>query len=547
MPRRNLSVPRSTLRSISWVGALLLAMLLLGCSFNVGKTNKKKVPASKKTILELMGAPAPATPTSVGGPDVTPVPLPKGCGAIEAQAMRPDFAADIYKMAKAPCYDIEVSAIPSSHSLTGKERVYFTNREDAPLKTIYFRLYPQAKLVYGGKMTVVKAVVNKVEVMPEVVIEEDRSGVRIPLTEPLLPGRHLLIELEFEASIPSDFGGDRKTSSSYGIFNYSDGILTLANWYPMLAVHDKQGWHLPPVSGEGDAVFSEAALYHVRLQTDIGVSVVSTGQQVGKLVTPWGDIYYEMVSGPARDFTMVLSKKLKALRQEQDGVRVSVYYLPQDSGAASQSLEFTVSALSIFQELFGPYPYRELDMVGVPLNRAAGVEYPGMFLIARNLYEKKGDPFLEFAIAHETAHQWWYGVVGGDVVTNPWLDEALANYSTALYMEKAHGSAGLQRTLDNWKQMLQRWEQDHSDEPVSEPLSAFKGREEAYNVIVYVKGALFFQALREKVGDQAFFDALRQYYQAHRYGIAQPSDLLSVFQTASGQDLHDLYQKWGVQ
>ncbi|GAG95852.1 unnamed protein product, partial [marine sediment metagenome] len=39
----------------------------------------------------------------------------------------------------------------------------------------------------------------------------------------------------------------------------------------------------------------------------------------------------------------------------------------------------------------------------------------------------------EYVIAHETAHQWWYSVVGNDEINQPWLDEAFAEYSTYQY------------------------------------------------------------------------------------------------------------------
>ncbi len=549
MLQRTPAKHRSKLTFMTRTGWLLLLIFLVGCSsFGAAKQETSKKSGGGTTLTELLLEPSsPKETTPVGGPNTTPVPLPEGCGLQESQAMRPAFAADIFLMENATCYDIDVTVDPSFQSLSGKETVYFTNQGDTPLQSIFFRTYPQANRVYGGEMTVSKAIVNKIEILPEVAIEEeDGSAVRLPLFEPLAPGRHLVIELQFEAKIPRDFGGDVKTSNSYGIFNHSDGILTLANWYPIMAAYDKTGWHLPPVPQEGDAVFSETALYHVLLHTDIGVTPVGTGQEIYKHVTPWGDVFHEMVSGPTRDFMLVLSKDLKVARQDEGGVLVNSFYLTQDADASSNVLSFTVAALHTYEDLFGPYPYRELDVVGVPLNHAAGVEYPAMFLIGRSLYQNKDDPFLEFAVAHETAHQWWYGLVGNDVINDPWLDEALANYSTAIYMEKAHGSAGLQKTLDTWEQLLNRWKSDHPDEPVAQPLSEFAGREDAYSIIVYVKGALFFHAVREKIGDQAFFESLKQYYQAHRYGVAHPADLLQTFESTSGQDLNGLYQEWGV-
>ena len=65
-----------------------------------------------------------------------------------------------------------------------------------------------------------------------------------------------------------------------------------------------------------------------------------------------------------------------------------------------------------------------------------------------------------------------------------------------------------------------------------------------YYQIVYVKGALFFAALRETVGDEMFFNALQDYFRKYKYGITSSEDLLDLFEEVSGMQLDDLYQEW---
>ena len=65
-----------------------------------------------------------------------------------------------------------------------------------------------------------------------------------------------------------------------------------------------------------------------------------------------------------------------------------------------------------------------------------------------------------------------------------------------------------------------------------------------YYQIVYVKGALFFDALRETIGDEAFFNGLHDYFEQNKYGIASTVDLLDLFEEVSGTQLDDLYQEW---
>ena len=52
------------------------------------------------------------------------------------------------------------------------------------------------------------------------------------------------------------------------------------------------------------------------------------------------------------------------------------------------------------------------------------------------------------------------------------------------------------------------------------------------------------EAFREALGDEAFFAALSAYFGETAFGIAQPDDLLNAFETASGQDLQDLWNEW---
>lgn len=62
-----------------------------------------------------------------------------------------------------------------------------------------------------------------------------------------------------------------------------------------------------------------------------------------------------------------------------------------------------------------------------------------LVMIDQSLYNEKNEFLLEYVIAHETAHQWWYSAVGNDEISEPWLDEALTEYSTIVYFEQKYG------------------------------------------------------------------------------------------------------------
>ena len=91
-------------------------------------------------------------------------------------------------------------------------------------------------------------------------------------------------------------------------------------------------------------------------------------------------------------------------------------------------LKAATDSLSKFEEMFCDYPYSSYTVVQTEFLQG-GMEYPTLSFISDKLNESL---YID-AVIHETAHQWWYGIVGNNEVDNAWLDEALAEYSTTLF------------------------------------------------------------------------------------------------------------------
>jgi hypothetical protein len=136
------------------------------------------------------------------------------------------------------------------------------------------------------------------------------------------------------------------------------------------------------------------------------------------------------------------------------------------------------------------------------------------------------DDMLEFIVAHEVAHQWWHAMVGSDSKEHPFVDEALANYSSILYWEALHGKPAADQQA--YMQMELNYQLHRAmggqDLPVDLPAARFKNNFE-YAAIVYGKGALYFRALRNQAGKDAFLEILRRYVERNRFRIAEPGDL----------------------
>ncbi len=451
------------------------------------------------------------------------------------QAMMPAAQDEVEALGPIPYYHIEANIDTEELFLAGRQRLEYTNLEGMELREIYFRLYPNLP-AYEGKTRIHKAAVNGQEALFS--YEAQDTALKLVLGSPLPPGEALEIELGFTVEIP-------RQDKGYVLFGYSQGILSLPSFYPMLAVHDEDydrngGWHLEIAPAHADAVYSEAALYQVDVTVPTEMVVVTSGSVLEVEHIAEGRRTLHCVSGPARDFALLMSQDFQVQSSVAQGTTVNSYYLPQDERAGRSALWYTAAALKVYNDCFGPYPYRELDVVEAPL-AYRGMEYPGLSLIGVALYRKWREE-LEFLIAHEVGHQWWYNQVGSDPLNHPWLDEGLTEYSTIYYYQMVHGRAEAEELLrTRWLIPYESAVRRGRDAVVAQPAAAFAGN---YELIVYAKGALFFNALRQTVGDDVYLAIMRRYLREYKYRRASPQDFMNVAQKVSGLSLDEVYRQW---
>ena len=454
-----------------------------------------------------------------------------------APAMLPEYAGDLATRPDAPRYaiDLALAVTPTEAAITGSQTVHYTNRAPAALDQIVFRLYPNLNS-YGGDMTVSRVAVDGLAVTPD--LDETRSVLSVPLPEPLAPGARAAIEMDFRVTV---FAGRTRL---YAQFSYLNGVLALPNAYPALSVYEPgRGWWQVTDHPQGDAVYSETAFYQVRVTAPDKLILAASGSEIDLIDNGDGTLTHHYVAPLMRDFALFASEDYVTLSGEQDGVTITLYFAPdqpQAKAGARAGLQLTQDAVRIFNASFGGYPFAELDVVQTPTG-AGGIEYPGVFVVADSIWDP-AEEFFQFVIAHEAAHQWWYSLVGSDQTLNPWMDEALAQYSVAVYIRDREGAAAYQAALESFRAQYAYFVETHDDDVIGEPVTAYPAN--AYFFLVYQKGPLFFAALDEMFGYDAVNRMLRDYFTAYRYGIAEPNDMLTSFETTLGENLDDLFEEW---
>ncbi len=405
-------------------------------------------------------------------------------------------------------------------AFSGRETI--RGRAAADWQEIILRLYPNA--LGEGSLRPLSAELGDREVPWQV------EGTVLRVEAALPAGADFSLTISYAGQLPPVSG-----ESGYGIFARGEDSLALAQCYPILAPW-RDGWLVEPAYPWGDALVAEVADYWARVEVPAGWRVVGSGRE--EEVAPG---VFTLAGTNLRELGLVA---LRGYRVESggDGIPVRSFHLAPHSLAAAQALAVARESLSLYQKLFGPYPWDELDVVELPLREAAGVEYPGLVLAGREYYRRfRGEPlFFPMIFAHEVAHQWWYAQVGNDQVAEPWLDEALVTYSSGLYFESV---GRLEEIVSYWRDSYLRGRAANPTAAVDSPLAGFP-HGAGYGGIVYSGGALMFGELRERMGREAFLAALRDYLERFRWRIATGEDLISALRQSSPVPLDDVLARY---
>ena len=437
-------------------------------------------------------------------------------------------------------YTIDLTLDFTGGRFTGQETVWYQNTTGQQIHRVFFRLYPNARYLYGpGNLRVDTVSVAGVATTST----SDGTVLSVNLPAALPPEETTEITISFHGALSRWYNDTPSSSTDYGIYAATTHTLTLASFYPILATYDpKKGWDLRPVGPIGDPVTSDVADYDVTVTAPAGVQVVASGTLARKKRIK-DEMQYQFVGNAMRDFMLVAGDNFAVQTTDSAGVMLRANFFPSHRHAAITALAQGKQAIALYSARFGPCAYPKVDLVEAPLARAAGVEYPGLVLIGSHYCAAPSTEFFSIIIAHELAHQWWYAAVGNDVKAEPWLDEALATYSSVLYLEATDGPATARAVLAEFQEDYQAARAAHPTLSVASPTSRFPD-DATYSAIVYSGGACFLDAIRTAIGDGTFFTALSTYYRSFMFRRATSEDLLAAFVRACRCDLEKIYSEY---
>lgn len=219
------------------------------------------------------------------------------------------------------------------------------------------------------------------------------------------------------------------------------------------------------------------------------------------------------------------------VQENGDSIEILNYVYPEDLENAQSKTPVTVEIMQLYENLVGPYPFAAEKYGHAQFGWGGGMEHQTMSFMGNFGYG---------LIAHELAHQWF-----GDYITTKswqdiWLNEGFATYLTGLSYENIE--------TDWWPV----WKQVYSDQVKQEPDGAvyvtdttsvsriFSSR------LSYAKGAYLLHMLRWVIGDDDFFQGLKNYFadSAVANGFASSEDVIKHFELAADTSLTEFFNDW---
>lgn len=473
---------------------------------------------------------------------------------IYRSALKPEFQSDLDGYESMPRYTISATVDVEALMLTGTATIVVPNSSPDPWPNLRFRLYPMLEH-YGGNMVIMSALVNGEPATFD--YTNNNTALRVDLDRALLPNQSVSVQLSWRLDIPQW----ANQSSVYALFGRSQNMLSLPLFYPSLAVYQPgpvagtgNWWQLDGAE-RGDSAFNVASLFAVTLTLPADWVPVTSGTLVTTTLfaapsltttlspTPTQLLaQHTIVTGPSREFMIHTSPLFQSVSGEVYGTRITSYFLPGQEAAGKAALKFTQQALAIYSDRFGEYPFTDMRVAPAPTS-FRGMEYPQVMLLGIELYTRFRSN-LELLAAHEMAHQWWYNIVHNDPVSEPWLDEALAEYSMKIYMEAMRGGDDAGRLqVQRWQTPLEGLKNKGQDTAVNQPVGSFLNGTQ-YETIVYGKGALFYDLIRDAIGTRRFDRFLHNYLQSNRWGITNSDEWLAALRDLPDPTLSTLFAQW---
>ncbi len=412
----------------------------------------------------------------------------------------------------------------------------------------------------------------------------DSTVVRFALPRALAPGDSTQVRFDWDARLSTL---PRRQGRRGRHFDF-------AQWYPRVAVYDRDGWRPNALQPAGE-FYGEFGRFDVTLvlrddQVLGTTGIVVEGDPGWQGALRFGEVPLQPAAYPstptprlqpaalpaghkrvrvtARDvhhFGWSISPSYRYeggwfVRQAEpratrfpvwDSVAVHVLYQPGDEATwgNGQVLDRTKSAIRWLENVFGPYGYPQ--MTTLHRVEGGGTEFPMLMM--------NGSPSYGL-ILHEGGHIYAHGILANNEWRSGWMDEGLSSYQTSwaqgLTLPERIGDSVPPPAVTGYRALALRpdgrealtRQQSLLDirgqaEPIGTNAADFRDFT-TYSRMIYGRAEWMFGALRDAMGDSAFLEFLRGYYDEWAFRHVDEVAMRAAASRAAGTELDWFFDQW---
>ena len=324
--------------------------------------------------------------------------------------------------------------------------------------------------------------------------------ILVPFGGVLPDGATASVRVGYRARIPTGLAGSK------WMFTRTNGILQASRWLPWVGLR-----HPFTRPNHGDPFFTALSpSVRVRITTDRRLVIAAPGRRVGV-----DGLTQTFEAENVRDFHIVASPSF-SIRERRVGPWTLRAFV-RGGFPTAKVLDQAADGLRRMSELAGDYPYPTFTIAQTAGGYA--LEGPGMIWIPTGLSGSR----LRWNVYHETAHQWFYGMVGSDGALDPFADEAVATHLGQVV-------SGIWRTTTCPMRRLD--------------LSIYRYSATCYFGQIYLHGADLLDRARRAMAPGEYWGAVRDYVAEHRFAIGSTREFLAALQAHTERDLRPILAPW---
>ncbi len=286
---------------------------------------------------------------------------------------------------------------------------------------------------------------------------------------------------------------------------------------------------------------SDKATVDFKVYAPARYKVVSNGFLYEESALPEGNKlthWKEEIRIPTKVMVIGVAEFAVRLAGRAGDVNIWSWVFPEDREEGFYDYSVAVDPYTWYSEKIGPYAYEKLANVQSK-TMFGGMENAGCIFYSERSVTGQGR--AERLIAHEIAHQWFGNSVTEQDWHHIWLSEGFATYLTALYQGYKEGEAKLEDVMSVSRQRVIAYYNRNPSPVVDTTIFDFM---KLLSTNSYQKGAWVLHMLKNKIGDDIFWEGLQTYYARYRNSNALTSDFKETMEEVSGMELDGFFYQW---